>query len=759
VTAAGTRALVIAWAGWAAVVLTYYYAYPLRALANREVSLALDKRSAIGALIMIAAATLAYRRADSWPNLCAWIRNHAHSGRTFRGVLLLAAVAIVPWWMLSNTLVVRLTPIGIPHFPYAGEAAARAGAGLIGFALVWLAAMGAGRLLLFGFRWKAASPIEYVVFVSATGLLVVSFSSYLFAVFGFYTPRSVAVLLAAICLTSAAVPISIPMGDPEAPGPPRGRAEAPWLALAATAGAFGFLAALAPEKEYDALWYHLNLPRLWLDAGRPVDQVEEYVSLYPLTWELVLGAGLTLGGAVAAKLLHFLCLPLLGALVWLAATRYVRAAPAAVAVALVVTTPTMLWESGTAYVDLALAFHAAAAAYALARYAELDERPWAVVAALQFGGAAATKHLGVILTLLSLALYVLWMWRHERSVWTAARRALLIGAGAALLPLPWYVRAALASGNPVFPELFSVFGASPPERWDALTEHGLAGFKARFGFGRSLVDLLALPWNVTVHGARFGGSVGPLFLLLVPAACIVRRGRGVLILLAAAVAGYALVWASPLSSYQIRFVMPIVAPAALLAAAGFRATTDAAGHWSAHGGRLIRVLVFALAVLNLPPFTEWHERDRNGWNGFLTHVLRETPIAVVAGRESESSYLRSELPAFAAWQAINTRLPNDVRVLTFVGGDQFYARRPRIPYDSTIARPAVSVGSDRAPAAIDAMRRLGITHLLFDRRELDRLHAETLAIGSPAIQRACVVVYEDRRVWVCELDYRRLRGN
>ena len=58
------------------------------------------------------------------------------------------------------------------------------------------------------------------------------------------------------------------------------------------------------------LLHHLNLPRLWLEAGGLVDLVEEDISLYPSTWELLFGAGLVLGGAVGAKLLHFVCLPL-----------------------------------------------------------------------------------------------------------------------------------------------------------------------------------------------------------------------------------------------------------------------------------------------------------------------------------------------------------------------------------------------------------------------------------------------------------------
>ena len=76
---------------------------------------------------------------------------------------------------------------------------------------------------------------------------------------------------------------------------------------------FAFVAALAPEIEHDALWYHLWLPQQWLGTGRPVDIIHEYVSLYPLSWELLYGAAMTIGGPVAARLLHFACLPLLAA--------------------------------------------------------------------------------------------------------------------------------------------------------------------------------------------------------------------------------------------------------------------------------------------------------------------------------------------------------------------------------------------------------------------------------------------------------------
>ena len=110
-----------------------------------------------------------------------------------------------------------------------------------------------------------------------------------------------------------------------------------------------------------------------MDAGRPVDIVNEYVSLYPLTWELVFGAGMALGGPLSRSCSISPACPLLALLAAQAARRFIPGDLAVAAAAFVVTTPTLLWESTTAYVDLALALHTAAACYALAR---LRSKPW-----------------------------------------------------------------------------------------------------------------------------------------------------------------------------------------------------------------------------------------------------------------------------------------------------------------------------------------------------------------------------------------------
>jgi hypothetical protein len=755
----GGGLLFAGWVVWASFVLVHYYVQWLRAIREPLVPSGRDLIAAglpfllfgIGSVVFSTIGTTHAAAGAPRPTSGTGVRS-----RYAAAVLLGAAAFTVPWlfvWPRFGTAVSRLAVPGLPWF---GEAIGRLMIAVTGASLVGAASVSAGIVVLRIVRCRFASRAEYLLFAAVSGVAVISYSSFLLALLGIYRPTSVALLIAAALIAGAAGVRRNWPGALTFRTVHWTRRDAPWLALIVVALGYGLVAALAPEKEYDALWYHLYLPHVWLEAGHPVDLLEEFVSLYPLTWELVFAAAMTLGGPVGAKLLHFACLPLLGTVVWLGARRFLPGLSAPAAVALVVTTPTVLWESSTAYVDLALTLHAAAAVYALARFAEERERGWGAMAALQFGLAAATKHLGVILAAIALALYVLWAVRSHRSLRRALGHALVIGLTAALVPSPWYARSWVASGNPVFPEMFDVFGAAPPERWDAAAERSLDGFKSRFGMGRSPGDLATLPWDVTVHGAAFKGALGPIFLILIPGVLCAPRFRREVPWLTAGVVAYVAVWASPVSSYQMRFLVPIVPALALLAAAAFEVLAQRAAQPGTRSPTLLAASVLLLGLLNLPPFTPFHEADRQGWSGWLTHVLRVPPLRVVIGREAEASYLAREVASFRAWQWINANLPGDVRVLTTTGGDQLYARRSRIPHDATIASRAVWVGDRDFDPAVASLRHLGITHVLFDQRELSQMSAKSFVLASSRFQQACTPEYSDGRFSVCRIDYGRL---
>ena len=521
-----------------------------------------------------------------------------------------------------------------------------------------------------------------------------------------------------------------------------------WGLITVAATAAAFVTALAPEIEYDALWYHLELPRRWLAAGHPVDDVTEYISLYPLNWQLLYGAALALDGPGAAKLLHWMALVASASIAASIAGRALGVKSRLLAAAVFVTAPTVLWEATTAYNDLAVALHVGIGAGALWAATREADRRWTWLAAVQLGLACATKHLALVPVAIALALYILQQVR-TRGPLSALRSSALVVMVILTLASPWYIRSWLASGNPVFPELYSVFGAQPPERWDHLTERGLEGFKARFGGERRLGDLGRLPWDLTMHGARFGGTLGPLLLMLAPFVVPLWRrsadGRPLIV----GVLLYAAVWASPLSSLQLRFLVPwwvFVAP--LLAWA-----TEWLFAGAARAGRSAAVLASALLagvlLLNLPPFIPLHEGDRAGWDGWLTHVIRRLPVEVVSGGVSRAKYLTQEVRTFAAWSYLNEHADANARVLTFFGGDHFYSERPRLWSEAVVARPVTwGAVAETDETLLARLQALGITHVMAppehlrprEMRALSLLREDVPMLGE-VYRDAWVVVY------------------
>jgi hypothetical protein len=355
------------------------------------------------------------------------------------------------------------------------------------------------------------------------------------------------------------------------------------------------------------------------------------------------------------------------------------------------------------------------------------------------------KHLALVaLTAMAVVLVV----HHlaTQAAWRPAlRHAALFLFIALALPAPWYARAYAASGNPVFPDMYGVFGARPPERWSTTAEEGLRGFKSRFGRERSVKTLALLPWDMSVHGAQYGGTFGPAFLILVPLAFVGGRLTRSARLVSAGAGVYLALWATPLSSFQLRFVIPLVPVLAAFSAAGLGHLTHAAERLHPRAAGIV-VLPFAVVLLlNLPPFTQLHERDRDGWHGWLSHVVRAVPGRVVLGAISTDWYLQTSVPSYPAWRFINQTLPRDSRILTFSGGDQLYSQRERLWSDATAAYPMTwRAFSGRERDVLHSARRLGISHVLFDKRQIAAGTLASLAIRSEEMRTCCLtLIWQD----------------
>ncbi len=627
---------------------------------------------------------------------------------------------------------------------YWREALVRDALGLLGCAVVLLAGWWLGTNILRRARVALSQPFERPVFEVAIGFAGLSLLCLSLSWFGLYRPYVLRWILSA--LSALAIAQWWMRGTSRShPWRKGDRIDGVFLLCVVAACGFALIAALAPEIEYDALWYHLWLPSRWLAEGRPVDLVSEYISLYPLGSELLYGCAMSVGGPVAAKLLHFICLPALGLIAAMLTRQWFPMARASAGAAISIVVPLLIWEAGTAYVDLAFACYIGLVAYALMRYMESSGATWLLLAAFTMGVALAIKNLALVaFGIAAIALAVSQLRRAGLA--GAVRTVTLFVTLALLFPAPWYARAWQASGNPVFPDLYSVFGARPPERWDDRAERALARFKETFGRTRTPAHLLALPWDVTMHGARYKGTLGPIFLMLIPVALIAARRRDSVHArvwaVTGAIAAYGAIWASPISSFQLRFLTPAVPLLAALSAYGLSQLPKGA-----------IAIVVPLLLVNLPPFTAWHERDRHGWEGWLSHTARGVPLQVVIGAESEQHYLARLVPSYRAWSFIDAHVPPGSRVLTFAGGDHLYSHVDRIWSDSPAARAATwDLRAGREAEAKSALARLRVTHVLFDRRQLEQTAAGQLAIASAAMRTCCLDrIYEDDRFGVYRL--------
>jgi hypothetical protein len=683
-----------------------------------------------------------------------------HAGPVILWVLWAVVVLAFYYERLWRMLATGRSAWVVPVFPGLAwplsslpAAAARSAVAVAAASAVLLAVVALGAGLCALLRWRPEDRVDALLFRAGAGFGVLMYLSLGLAAVDRYTEGAVVTVLV-LALLGGAVGLwrrgwsprdaarRIASSRPRVPG---GLLEGArlWQGVAVVAVLFAFVGAIAPESEFDALWYHLNLPKLALAEGHLVDLPHEYVSLFPLNWEFVFGAGLAVSGPTAAKLLHFACLPLTALAVFQLVRRFVPGASPWLAVALFVTVPTVLWEATTAYTDLALAFHTSLAVLALACFIERRSWPWFAMAALNLGIGLGTKHLALLVLLALVTVLVVCLCAHGERVWPALRTGVLLVGIALLLASPWYVRNWVASGNPVFPELYGVFGA-PADRWDKITDRGLEAFQAHFGRDRTPWNLLTLPWDLTVHAARYGGAVGPLFLLVLPGLARRKRPPAVGWLLAFAALYFAL-WASPLSSFQLRHLVPVVPVLAVLGAAALSGVAGRGQRGGLAGAVCVGVAV--LLVLNLPLFTPLHEADRSGNDGWLTHVVHQVPLAVVVGAEPRRSYLSRAVPSYGVWRYANAHLPPNARVLTFSGGDDFYSERQHIRGEATVARPATwGSPSGSEAAAREALARLGITHILFDRRQLDALEPGGLAIAEPEVITSWYdLEYEDGR--------------
>ncbi len=459
------------------------------------------------------------------------------------------------------------------------------------------------------------------------------------------------------------------------------------LAVCAITGIAVLICALAPSAmdDWDSLAYHLTLPRLYLEHGGIYHITTFSHSNFPLLEEMLFLPGVALGLPVAAKLMHFWYgVMLVGSVALLAKRRFGRDAGALAAVG-VISIPMILWEATTAYNDLATAAYTVLAIYFVTEYLESRSAKTLVGCGLACGFAAATKMTG--LSVLGIAV----MWLVVDGIASGKQRAesgeqraegggedavpsRLLGSSASQLLkavltivligiaacFPWYLRAWIYTGNPVYPFFYSIFGGRD---WTPELAKIYSNSQAHFGTGHTLISLLRLPYDLMVSPERFydtpGLYVGPIMLAIVPFALLVirRRNRALLGLVGCFVAFLA-VWF--VLTHQSRYLIPALVLGSALIAGVCAANRDI---------RVLKIAAYAVFIGGLAI----------GWfsgSPMSLGVMLAKRWPVVSGAQTQHEYLRHSLDIYLAEDYINRYSPRQTRVALFGDTRAFYLEKP-----------------------------------------------------------------------------------
>lgn len=488
------------------------------------------------------------------------------------------------------------------------------------------------------------------------------------------------------------------------------------------------LAALAPETGFDALNYHLGVPRLYLEAGGLVPAPHIVYSSFPFFIEMLFTWGLLLQGETLAKLFHFFFAAALTLAVFAYARRRLGGSAAAPAALALIASPLVGYLSQTAYVDLALAHFIFLSYVCFERAIERRDSQWFLLAGTFCGLACATKYSGILAPLLLAG----WLARAYAKSWkSAVGPALAVAVPCVFLTLPWLVKNWLWIGNPVAP----IFSDWLPNPWFG-TEEYRSWLKATnnwAGFPGDWREFLLAPWRLATQSVLFVGSPGPLFFLLPIALPALLRHRELrrLGLFAAA-----LFYLQLLTSKLLRYHVTVFPFLALLIAAPLAAPSRyprAQSIW--------RTAILGLAVLQLP--FVWPR-----WSDDRLLTVSPSAVRIFSSYEQRSAFQSQRLGSIdliRTHQRLDRMMQPSDTLLALTPGYQAFLSHPVLMTPNST--PAVQL----TRSVIDsALQRSGLSEFrleledpsVWKRRWRVKLRTDRLEMG-PAFYRPRFFFRED----------------
>ncbi|MBN1822999.1 MAG: glycosyltransferase family 39 protein [Endomicrobiales bacterium] len=472
------------------------------------------------------------------------------------------------------------------------------------------------------------------------GLGILSLLIFGSGLLGLYGAKFFALLLAALSVLSIRPFIgALKRALARLPGVLKDKTAVLLAAAILAAGTLNIVSTYLPATDSDSLTYHLTAQKYYLEAGR-IHDISKYIkySTFPQLTETLYAPALALGGETAAQQVHLL-FGLLTAFLVYAFLRPKVTSNYALAGALLYLVSQPVFElAGTAMIDLALAFHFAAAFWCFFRWMESRGHVWLGFAFTFLAFSFGAKYTGALALLLVPVFLSGNPALKEKGFGPALILSLAISFA---LVLPWLLRNWAFVSNPFSPFLAGIFKDTSMDAAAAANlEHHLGSIRGEF----SAADRAGFFLKTFYDNPE--AAIAALFLFFR------NRPSYLKYTFICAVAYLAL------SDLFLPHIYRFNLPAFPLLFAG------AAGSLALFGSKKAKTaLVAALAAVVLARFFALGQK-----------VFRPESLPYLTGKETKEEYLSRNLDYYSILPEINSELSKDDIVLSLNENRGYYFR-------------------------------------------------------------------------------------
>jgi len=251
------------------------------------------------------------------------------------------------------------------------------------------------------------------------------------------------------------------------------------------------IGALGPEFSFDALWYHLTIPKIFINEHKIffIPGGLFYYSIMPKLGEMLFIPALMFGNEIISKLIQWTFGMLSAFVVYKISRNFFDQKLSIIASLIFYSSLVVAWQSTIAYIDLIRTFFEIMALWGFLEFYKSKNKKWLVESAVMVGLAISTKliALGTILIFVSLLLIF------EKNRKKATENALIFFVLSLLVPIPWFFFSFLNTGNPLYP----IFSGYPIDSY------------AFFNFQNLIEDLFQLFFKAD-------DPISPVYIMFLP---------------------------------------------------------------------------------------------------------------------------------------------------------------------------------------------------------------------------------------------------